>query len=80
MIMDDCSWGELKVKNFKSDKFYSVTNVWLAEQLIKMSKWPWFTEEQPHWKYKDKMQTVYCFEYSREIVEVAKELKERRYK
>jgi hypothetical protein len=58
------------------EKFYEVTNVKVAEELIKLNKYLYFTEEREHWKYKGKMQTVYYFEMFREIFTDVKVIKE----
>ena len=58
-------------------KFYEVTNFKVAEELIKLNKYLYFTEERPHWKKKGKMQTVWCFEMMRDIFVDANNIKEK---
>lgn len=48
-------------------KFYRVVNRELAIALIKMGKYLYFTEREPHFKNKDKIVTVFYFEMARGI-------------
>ena len=41
---------------------YNVTDKRIADKLIEMRKWQYFTENKPHWKYPNRMQKVWCFE------------------
>lgn len=58
---------EAYLKRQVCNKFYEVTNFKVAEELIKLNKYLYFTEEKPHWKYKNRVQTVWCFEMMRDI-------------
>lgn len=66
---------EAFLKNQVVEKFYEVTNVYIAEELIKLNKYLYFTEERPHWKYKNKMQTIWYFEMPRDIFLDVKNIK-----
>ena len=72
------SYGEFKAKTVldKFDaKFYKTTNKALANELIKMGKYLYFTEKEPHFKDKDKIVTVFCFEMAKEIHDDVKRIK-----
>lgn len=77
--MKELSNSEYMAKNKKSDRFYNVSNKAVAEQLIKLNKYLYFTTEEPHWRYKDKIVTVWNFEFSKEIFEDVKKIKDKLY-
>ncbi|EOR27457.1 hypothetical protein A500_04531 [Clostridium sartagoforme AAU1] len=66
---------EAFLKNQVCEKFYEVTNVYIAEELIKLNKYLYFTEKIPHWKYKNKIQRIWYFEMPRDIFEDVKNIK-----
>ena len=71
------SYGEFKAKTVldKFDaKFYKTTNKALANELIKMGKYLYFTEKEPHFKTGE-MVTVFYFEMIREIHDDVKRIK-----
>lgn len=55
-------------------KFYKTTNKALANELIKMGKYLYFTEKEPHFKTGE-MVTVFYFEMIREIHDDVKRIK-----
>ncbi|WP_111930497.1 hypothetical protein [Clostridium tertium] len=71
---------EAFLKSQVCEKFYEVTNVNIAEELIKLNKYLYFKEEKPHWKYKNKMQTIWYFEMTRDIFSDVKDIKSKRNK
>lgn len=48
-------------------RFYCTANKELANELIKLKKYLYFTEKEPHFKNKDKIVTVFYFEMIKEI-------------
>lgn len=66
---------EAFLKNQVCEKFYEVTNVYIAEELIKLKKYLYFTEKRLHWKYKNKIQRIWYFEMPRDIFEDVKNIK-----
>ncbi|MDU1566428.1 MAG: hypothetical protein E6876_04340 [Clostridium sp.] len=66
---------EAFLKNQVCEKFYEVTNVYIAEELIKLNKYLYFTEKRPHWKYKNKIQRIWYFEMPRDIFLDVKNIK-----
>lgn len=56
-------------------KFYRVVNRELAIALIKMGKYQYFTEREPHFKNKDKIVTVFYFEMARGIHDDVKKIR-----
>lgn len=75
--METLSRREYKAKNQPSDKFYKVSNKAVAEELIELNKYLYFTTEEPHWKYKNKIVTVWNFEFSKDIFEDVKKIKDK---
>ena len=71
------SYGEFKAKTVldKFDaKFYKTTNKALANELIKLKKYLYFTDKEPHFKTGE-MVTVFYFEMIREIHDDVKRIK-----
>ena len=56
-------------------KFYKTTSKELANELIKLKKYQYFTEKEPHFKDKNKMVTVFYFEMVKEIHDDIKKIK-----
>ena len=71
------SYGEFKAKTVLDKfeaKFYKTTNKELANELIKMGKYLYFTDKEPHFKTGE-IVTVFYFEMIREIHEDVKRIK-----
>lgn len=73
----ELSKQEYRAKNQKSDKFYKISNRAVAEEVIKSNRYLYFTTEEPHWKYKNKIVTVWNFEFSKDIFEDVKKIKDK---
>ncbi|EKY26565.1 hypothetical protein [Clostridium celatum] len=58
---------------------YNVTDKRIADKLIEMGKWQYFTENKPHWKYPNRMQKVWCFEFDRDLIKLVKDIKKDLY-
>ena len=56
-------------------RFYKTTNKELANELIKLKKYQYFTNKEPHFKDANKMVTVFYFEMIREIHDDVKRIK-----
>ena len=59
-------WKAKTVLDKFDAKFYCTTNKALANELIKLKKYQYFTEKEPHFKT-GKIVTVFYFEMVREI-------------
>ena len=81
-MRDRLSWEELRAKTILDNveaKWYQVFDEKVARELIKLHKYIYFIEEEPHYKTK-KLVKCWCFEFDKNIFDDVKVIKNKLYK